>query len=135
MKENWYHSFCRWFAGDDRTEIMLVHYCTITNTVRCEDWYSQVIWKFTGAFTPELWKEIKSFCRFPDNPRLVPTRIYISAGAEKKFLAYCEPIEPYFKNETLLQTGQGFHYGSGKQHPQPPRNQCPSCGHPLPLEY
>lgn len=128
VKENWWQRFSRWWAQDDRREIMMVHYYPLTNMVGCTDWASFKIWKFSGILTPELWQEIKHHCRATETPRHVPTRIYIWAGEEKKFLAYCEPIENYLYDKTLLQTGQGFHYGSGKTWEQHAHSQCTSCG-------
>lgn len=120
--------FSRWWVQDDWREIMMVHYFTETNMVECEDWCSKKIWKLTGALTPDLWQQIKLYCRTPKTPSHVPTRIYIWAGMNEKFLAYCEPIDNYLKDEKLLQTGQGFHYGSGRRYGEEEKKKCPTCG-------
>lgn len=105
--------FSRLIHGKKRP-IMLVYYDKVDNTVECFDWYSQKISLLSGPFTLELWNEASKYCCV-DSDESLCTRIYIWAGMLDKHLAYNEPIDSYIKNPSLLNYGQGFHYGSGKQ--------------------
>lgn len=124
--------FIKWISDVQKCKIMIVTYFPIENKIECVDWCSQKIKPFCGKFTPELWNEIKSYCRLQTEDRhRASTRIYIWAGMEKKHLAYSEPIENYLNNINLLQTGQGFHYGSGKRYGEAEKKKCPTCNRPI----
>lgn len=88
-------------------------YYTQTNQIECVDWVSAPIKEFCGNLTPQKWALIKRYCILAD--KFAFTKIYIWGGALAKHLAYNEPIHNYIANPSLLKTGQGYHYGSGKK--------------------
>lgn len=108
--------------------IMIINYDSSTNEIECLGWTSQRISSFSGKLTSELWEEIKPWCKLNTNYNNRPcTTIYIWAGMERKHLSYGEPIDNYLNDINLLQTGQGFHYGSGKKYGESEKKICPTC--------
>lgn len=108
-------------------DVMLVFYYPNSNYIECQDWCSQKISSLSGKYSSEFWNYIKPYFR-KGTTQGIPTRIYIWAGMEKKHLAYCEPVENYVANEKLLQTGQGFHFGSGVRYGEKVKIKCATCG-------
>lgn len=118
--------------NSNRRSIMTVEYNPTTNYIECVDWVSATIREFSGTFTKRKWALIKRFCNLSNEFPF--TRIYIWKDMREKHLAYGEPIHNYIKDTSLLQTGQGFHYGSGKKHYSTGTaselkewSRCPTC--------
>jgi len=101
----------QWFDEQQKCEIMTVEYNLETDYIHCIGWDGKDIYPFCGKFSSELWGEITKWSRLTKFPC---TTIYIWQGMSKKHLAYNEPIENYIRDVSLLKTGQGYHFGSGK---------------------
>lgn len=110
-----------WCSDLFKEPIMIVEYDTTDNSVSCINWIGKKIYPFCGELSPDRWDKIKKYCG-------QKTKIYIWAGMEKKHLAYCEPINNYLSDEKLLQTGQGYHWRSGKRYGEVKNPKCPCCG-------
>lgn len=90
---------------------MIVTYYLEDDYIHCIGWDGKDLYPFCGDFSLELWNEITKWSRLTKFPY---TMIYIYARGDKKYLAYREPIENYLREPSLLKTGQGYHFGSGK---------------------
>lgn len=123
MRKLWKNIVDKWWDYQ-KTEIMLIQYNVVTNKIECKDWISQKIAPFSGQLTPELWKELKPYCKLGNRPH---TALYIWAGFGKKHLAHGEPVDNYLDDYKLLQTGQGFDTNSGVRYGQKSTLKCPTC--------
>lgn len=106
-----FYKIKKWCIEQDKREIMHVTYDLTDDVVVCTDWNGKNIYPLCGEFSEELWSEITKWSRLTKFPC---TTIYIWGGLDKKHLAYNEPIENYLREPSLLKTGNGYHFGSGK---------------------
>lgn len=113
--------FRTWWVDMQKDEIMNVFYDLTDNTIRSKNFGGIDIAPFSGTFSLEKWNALKEFCS-------KRTKIYIWAGMEEKHLAYGEPIKAYLDDISLLKTGQGYHFKSGKRYDGIEFKKCDKCG-------
>jgi len=112
----------------EEIEIMMVSIDLTKNRMVCLNFCGEHIDSLPKDFTEQSFETLKPYCRLSEDYYPVPTRIYIWTGMETKHLAYGEPIKNYFENKSLLKTGQGYHFGSGKRYDGYVTKKCHKCG-------
>jgi len=127
-----FQRFGKWWSDGQKCSIMTINYKVDTNHLECIGWGSNTISPFCGALTPELWSEIREYCKDRTSVYSWVGGHYTKGG---RYIAFGEPASPYLEDIELLKVGQGFHKGiqpadwyekmwNGKD-----IKKCPTCNH------